>query len=309
MRLVLLLIFLHSFAMSRAQANLTGLTPALADSFYFSRKWDQAIPIFENAIDKGQKNGLIFYRLGNSYAQIGKKDKALSLYYKSIDFAQNPGLAGVAAAGIAKIYSEKNMADSAITTLKRAVQIGYNNLYEIENDKAFASIRKHHEYEKLHGQIMNAAYPCKGQKEARWFDFWVGDWDAFITGTQNQAGISKIEKISGDCAILENWTNVSSAFNGKSINFYNAQTQKWEQHWVGSAGGYQKFENGEYKNGAMRFTFLRINADNTESIGKFTFFNQGPNQVRQLSESSNDQGKTWNTDYDFTYLRKKSDLK
>ena len=36
------------------------------------------------------------------------------------------------------------------------------------------------------------------------------------------------------------------------------------------------------------------------------FFNQGANKVRQFSQGSKDGGKTWNVEYDFTYLRKES---
>ena len=296
--------FLFHFSMTFGQPISGVLTPALADSFYFSGNWEQAIPLFEKSIVNGQKNGLIFYRLGYSYGQTGKKEKALSSFYKSIAHKPNPNLEKVVLAAISRVYSEKNQPDSAISVFKRAVKMGYSDIVEIENDSAFNTLRKHPEFEKLHEQILNAAYPCKSQKEARWFDFWVGEWEVFVTGTKNQAGKSKIEKIAGDCAILENWTNLRSSFNGKSINFYNEQTQKWEQHWVGSSGEYQKFENGEYTGDAMRFTFVRLNPDHTTSIGKFTFFNQGPNQVRQLSESSNDQGKNWSADYDFTYIRK-----
>lgn len=309
MRHVFISILLFLVSRLTSQSSPVGLTPVLADSFYFSSNWKESIPLYIKAIENGQKNGLLFYRLGYSYAQTGDTQKALSIYKKSLDLNPNPNLARVVAANIAKIYAEKNQPDSAIANIKRAINMGYSNLYEIENDTAFNHIRSHADYIKLHDQVLYAAYPCKTQNEARWFDFWIGEWDAFVTGTKNLAGISKIEKISGDCAILENWTNVKSSFNGKSINFYNVHTQKWEQHWVGSSGGYQKFENGEFKDDAMRFTFTRINSDQTVSIGRFIFFNQGPNQVRQFSESSNDEGKTWVVDYDFTYIRKNSNQK
>ena len=35
-----------------------------------------------------------------------------------------------------------------------------------------------------------------------------------------------------------------------------------------------------------------------------TFFNQGPNQVRQLGHISKDGGKTWTVSFDLTYVRK-----
>jgi hypothetical protein len=105
--------------------------------------------------------------------------------------------------------------------------------------------------------------------------------------------------------ILENWTANGSPGNGKSMNFVDAKSGKWEQVWVGSSGGGANiFVNGEYRDSAMHFDFEQTDAKGNKLVGRFIFFNQGKNQVRQLNETSADGGKTWNTVYDFTYLRK-----
>ncbi len=143
---------------------------------------------------------------------------------------------------------------------------------------------------------------------SRAFDFWVGEWDAYVTGTKNLAGHSIIQKASGDCMILENWTSVSSPFNGKSINFVDPKTRKWEQVWVGSDGRgnhVSRFYNGVFRDGVMQFDFEGSNLHGQKYIGRFRFLNEGPDQVRQLSETSIDEGKSWSTDYDFTYKRRK----
>ena len=104
--------------------------------------------------------------------------------------------------------------------------------------------------------------------------------------------------------MLENWEGGNSS--GKSINFIDPNTNKWKQSWAGSyANGNQEFINGEYKDSAMHFEFETKDAQGKKIIGRFMFYNQGPNQVRQFSETSNDEGKTWTTNYDFTYIRKK----
>ncbi|MBK5273240.1 MAG: hypothetical protein JJE22_19735 [Bacteroidia bacterium] len=71
------------------------------------------------------------------------------------------------------------------------------------------------------------------------------------------------------------------------------------------ANGVQEFVNGEYKDSAIHFEFERTNAQGNKMIGRFIFYNQGPSQVRQFSESSGDGGKIRTTNYDFTYIRKK----
>jgi hypothetical protein len=143
-----------------------------------------------------------------------------------------------------------------------------------------------------------------GDHHAREFDFWIGEWNVYVTGTKNYAGHSLIQMISGGCALLENWD--SPAGNGKSINFIDPVTNKWKQSWAGSyANGIQEFTNGEYKDSAMRFIFERTNVQGNKIIGRFIFYNEGPDQVRQFNETSADGGKTWTTTYDFTYVRKK----
>jgi len=120
------------------------------------------------------------------------------------------------------------------------------------------------------------------------------------------AGHSIIQRVSGGCMILENWTSANTPYAGKSMNFVDAATHKWQQVWVGSEGsGQHVFVNGEYRDGAMRFDFEQANPQGKKQIGRFIFYNQGPNQVRQFNETSDDNGTTWTTVYDFTYKRKK----
>jgi hypothetical protein len=143
------------------------------------------------------------------------------------------------------------------------------------------------------------------QKQLREFDFWIGDWTAFVTGTSNIAGYSRIDMASGGCMILENWTSAGAMpFNGKSINFIDASTGKWKQIWIGSnSPGISEFLNGSYRDGAMRFEFEESIQDGKKQSVRFIFHNEGPDQVRQHHMTSADNGKTWSTTYDFTYKR------
>lgn len=313
MRTTLILCFcLHVGISGWSQSPIPTTAPIVspkADSCYFAGNWKDAITLYQRFIQSGSNiTALAYHRLGYALQQSGELDKALTYYYNCLAKNPNPNLARVTMVNLAKTYSLKNNLDSAESCLTKAIAMGYVNLNDLESSVDFNHFRSDKGYILLHDQLFKATYPCVTQAEARWFDFWIGDWKAYQTGTKALAGTSKIEKIAGECAILENWTGAGNAFSGKSINFYNARTKKWEQHWVGSDGGYQKFEHGEYNDGAMRFTFLRYNPDGTESIGKFSFFNQGADQVRQLSESSNDNGNSWIVDYDFTYIRSKDKM-
>jgi hypothetical protein len=181
----------------------------------------------------------------------------------------------------------------------------------METSKDFDSIRKDKRFTEAVATVNRNAFPCLGVAQAREFDFWVGEWDVYPNGATLIVGHSKVEVASGGCMILENWTAIGGVPNvGKSMNYINSATGKWEQHWIGSGGlslnNPQLFVNGEYKDGAMRFEAVSTSPQNQKQLSRFIFFNMGPDQVRQFYEISVDDGKTWTTSYDFIYKRRKS---
>lgn len=143
----------------------------------------------------------------------------------------------------------------------------------------------------------------------RQFDFWIGEWEAFGTdGTK--AGDSKISLILDSCIILEEWTSASIQqglrYAGKSFNTYNASTKQWQQTWVDNAGGTNEYLQGKFENNQIIYTStsFKFNRD-TMAIRKMTFTNLSTVKMRQHGEISKDAGKSWETEYDLEYRRKK----
>ncbi len=148
--------------------------------------------------------------------------------------------------------------------------------------------------------------PCADEPHTHDFDFWIGEWDVYKTGTQSPSvGHSVVQSISGSCALLENWTSTQGN-TGKSINYYNTATGKWEQDWIGSDGVPQRYLNGEYKDSVMRFSYETTNPQGKKVTGNFKFYYIDKNTVRQYQDVINDDGKTVTVSYDLTYVRKKS---
>jgi hypothetical protein len=145
---------------------------------------------------------------------------------------------------------------------------------------------------------------CMDIPQAREFDFWIGEWTVYATGSDKLAGYSKIEMAAGGCMILESWTSAGQPFSGKSMNFVDPSTKKWKQVWVGSNGlNVSEFLNGVYTEGAMRFEFEEKTPSGSLQKVKFHFHHVSANEVRQVHQTSPD-GQTWATTYDFTYKRK-----
>ena len=147
-----------------------------------------------------------------------------------------------------------------------------------------------------------SAKPCGAKPEYRQFDFWIGEWDVQAGG--NHAGTNSVQLILGDCVIFENWTG-ARGMTGKSFNIYNAATGKWQQTWVDSSGNALELY-GEFKDGAMRLIGEKPGPSGGKIINKLTFIPLEGGRVRQLWESSRDDGKTWNTVFDGLYIKKKA---
>jgi len=143
----------------------------------------------------------------------------------------------------------------------------------------------------------------------RQFDFWVGTWEAFAPNG-SKAGDSKISIILDSCIILEEWTSASSQqgliYSGKSFNMYNVATKQWQQTWVDNTGNTTEFLRGEGSDGKIIFYADKVFSPQGKTfMRKLTFTKLSNDKVRQFGERSDDEGKTWTTEYDLEYRRKK----
>lgn len=301
--LLFIIFFVHGVTVVYAQSSLS-ISLRVADSLFGQRKWQQARTIYQEKLSDTSTNSIEWNRLGYCCFRLKDNVNAKKYFSKSLRTNPSPFLKSLVLSRMAMIYAGENNTSKALEELDSAVSAGYNNVSEMDSLKDFNILRDITKFKELREKVYAAANPCMADAHTREFDFWAGKWDVYVTGTKNYAGHSIVQIISGGCALLENWD--SPASTGKSINFIDPTTNKWKQSWAGSyAGGVQEFVNGEYKDSAMRFDFTTIDAKGNKIIGRFIFYNQGSNQVRQFNETSNDEGKTWTISYDFTYIRKK----
>lgn len=302
---VFLLLFL--FSSTSAQTPVASVTSNKADSLYYAQDWERARAAYQQALAKEAGTSLAWSRLGYCEYKLGKYDESLAHYERSAGMNPSAPLQPVLYSRMARVLALKSEPDKMYAALDKATAAGYSNYEDLDTLADFAGFRQAEPFKKMRDKIYGNAFPCSADPKAREFDFWVGEWDVYQTGTRVLVGKSSVQVASGGCMILENWTAVGAPHNGKSMNFIDRATSKWEQVWVGSEGsGHQLFINGEYRDSAMRFEFEKTNAQGKKTVGRFIFFNQGPDQVRQFNETSSDEGKTWTTVYDFTYIRKKA---
>ncbi len=147
------------------------------------------------------------------------------------------------------------------------------------------------------------APPDCSAPEHRQFDFWIGDWN--VTGPQGQvAGTNRIEATMSGCALIEHWTSANGV-GGVSLNFYDRLERKWFQSWIDERGGPLHLAGG-LADGNMVMQADPVTRPNGQTvISRVTWSKFDDGRVRQLWESSSDDGKTWTVAFDGTYARKR----
>ncbi len=270
---------------------------AQANAYFQAQDWAKAAPAFEAVVKANPANGAAWFRLGVARHGLGEYQKALDAYQKARE-------AGVAAGAVgyrsARAYAKMGNTAQALEWLEELVQGGFANAQLLENDGDLAGLRGEARFAAVIQTAKKNARPCDNDPNYRRFDFWVGEWD--VTANGQTAGSNRIELIENNCIVFENWTGAGGG-SGRSFNFYNNQTGKWNQVWVASNGNNLFFE-GEFHDGNLHYTGTTLGTGGAKTLHKLTFFNLEPGHVRQLWESSSDEGKTWSVVFDGDYHRK-----
>ena len=69
--------------------------------------------------------------------------------------------------------------------------------------------------------------PCASPQHHE-FDFWLGDWDAFVLGTSKKDSRVRVERILDGCVVHEDYQSVEG-HKGQSFSIYDASRRVWHQ--------------------------------------------------------------------------------
>jgi len=275
---------------------------AEAASAYDAKNWNEAVKLYGQIVETAP-NPRAWYRLGVSLNRTGEKDKAIEAFEKGRATGLPPQFADY---GIATVFASKKDKEKAFEHLEKAAQNGLSQPDELTNDPDLAELKSDARFAKILETVAHNQKPCAYAAENRQFDFWLGEWNVVTSQRETPAGDSRIELILGDCVVQENWTSAGNiGYSGKSYNIFNTALKRWEQYWVDNSGG-NIFFYGGLKDGVMDYWTDEIpQPDGAKLKRHLQFIKLGPDKIRQFSQGSNDGGKTWFVEYDFTYNRKK----
>ena len=263
--------------------------------------WTGALTAFTDLAKAEPENARAAFGLGAALYETGKAPDSIPALLRAQTLGYQP--VNQIRFRLARAYFKTGDKAKAFETLDQMAKSGFSNLQAVQHAD-FNPHRADPLFEAFVQAVNRNAKPCDADPNFRKFDFWVGDWDVQQTGVPRApvGASSHVERILTGCVILENWDPGSVGPSGKSFNTYNTATKKWEQYWVDAVGRITHYFGEFQADGSLLYE-----ADQFGSANKIrmTFFNQGPDQVRQLGHLSTDGGKTWSVSFDLTYIRKK----
>jgi len=149
-------------------------------------------------------------------------------------------------------------------------------------------------------QTKSSSSPCTdgSHPEYRQADAWIGVWDVF-NGTKKTATVSIQPSVNG-CALAEIWTTEAGDSHG--LIAYSPSTHKWDYLYVTPRGVVIRLADGEMVGNDFKFV-QAVPVDG--KVHHWSLSKLPSGGFRELSVASSDGGKTWSTDYDFNWSKKK----
>jgi hypothetical protein len=86
------------------------------------------------------------------------------------------------------------------------------------------------------------------------------------------------------------------------LSSYVAAEKAWRQTWVDSSGSRVDFKGG-WNGSAMILTGVWPQPGHPNQLTRMTYTAARDGSVRQLGETSDDEGKTWTPGFDFIYRK------
>jgi tetratricopeptide (TPR) repeat protein len=278
--------------------------PQRADVAFQTQSWAEAAALYSKLTATDEAGNVYWMRLGTSLRHLGRATQALHAYQR----AEAKGAPAIVAEyEIALARAQLHDREGALEALTKAIHEGHGRPDLMLDEPVLAELRPEPRFSALLEKARENQTPCEHHAENRQFDFWIGDWNVVRTQEGTSAGESHIERTLGSCVIWENWKSAGdSGYEGKSYNVFNPDQKRWEQFWVDNQAGMMHFTGSLAPGGIMDFRTDGIPQTDGKTLHRhLRFFSIDADTVRQLSEGSTDDGKTWQVEYDLTYHRRR----
>jgi hypothetical protein len=152
---------------------------------------------------------------------------------------------------------------------------------------------------------VSPADTCRNDPKFREQDFTLGSWDVY-TGEKKTDEVT-MTLILNDCVIEEHWKKTDGKPTGNGIGLFNYSRLlgSWGYTWATDDGAATVFRGNLVKPGEMRYVTEKPLPGGKVRLRHWTLYAMPDGTVRELAIGTEDGGKTWTTDYDLKWVRKK----
>jgi tetratricopeptide (TPR) repeat protein len=268
-----------------------------------AQQWAQAAEAYAALAGQSPNQALPHFRLAVALINLGRPGESAS----HLEQAERLGTPlPQVAFRMAQVRAAVGDKDGAFAQLKRATDAGLAKVpVSAESDPFLSRLTSDGRFAEFQSAVDRNARPCLHDPRHSDFDFWLGDWDVRPRGQPGApASRNTITKIHDGCVVLESYS--APSYTGQSFNIYDRTRHQWNQTWVDKMGGLHVYW-GEAREGNMYYEGeMPDPAAPTRRVKtRLTFFKIAADTVRQFSESTRDDGKTWTVNYDLIYTRRK----
>ena len=148
-----------------------------------------------------------------------------------------------------------------------------------------------------------AEAPGCDSPEARQFDFWLGDWDlTYVQDGRESHSRNHVTRILDGCVVLEEFTGAPGVkLDGRSVSTFDRATSQWKQTWVDNSAAYLDFTGG-MADGRMVLS-RRAERGGKRFLQRMVFQDIQRDRLKWLWQRSDDEGRTWSTQWEIDYRR------
>lgn len=304
MRVTRLVAMVWVAGLSKLAAQVPDELQHRATQAFAGQQWAQAAEAYGAIVARTPDAPVPHFRLGIALINLKRHEEARG----HLVTAERLGMAPAQVAlRLAQVEAAAGRNDAAFAQLQRATDAGLSfTPVPPDQDPDLARLKTDDRWKAFLAAIDRNTRPCLYDPKYSEFDFWLGDWEVRPRGAPNApASRNVITKVHDGCVVLESYST-PLGYTGQSFNIFDRTRNQWNQTWVDRSGGLHVYW-GEARDGNM---YYEGEMPDPQSPGKrvrtrLTFFRIAADTVRQFSESSRDDGKTWTANYDLLYTRKR----
>jgi hypothetical protein len=147
--------------------------------------------------------------------------------------------------------------------------------------------------------------PFIAQGDAKYYDFWEGNWYQVINDkVDTSATWFKVKKSVHPAAWSEEWRMVidsTTTLHATAIRAWDKTNNKWMYTWVSDNGLYQVWEGKKIGENWYIYKEFEINGD--KFLSRQAWIPIEKNKLMRISERSHDNGTTWVFRFKEFYIR------